>query len=151
MAVTARPQADGLVRQAVVAGSVRLARSDPGAGAPSGVPPVFGPGDGSLADCLGDGRRVRVVDFEDSGLSDRPFESAEITGHVGCRVEHPPDAAAFPDRFDPSRAETARLRECRRLLALVWLFLPAADDPENPGNPPGTAGRQADRLSELPA
>jgi hypothetical protein len=40
------------------------------------------------------------------------------------------------------------LLDCRRLLALVWLFLLALDH-ENVRNPPGTVGRQADRLRSL--
>ena len=107
------------------------------------------PGDGNLANYLWDGYRVQVVDFEDSGLSDRAFELAEITEHVGSWVDYPLDVSAFLDRFDLSPAEAARLRECRRLLALVWLFLLASDDPEDPRNPPGTAERQAGRLLDL--
>lgn len=42
------------------------------------------------------------------------------------------------------------VEECRRLLALVWLFLLSFDeDRENPRNPPGTAKRQARRLNDL--
>jgi hypothetical protein len=50
--------------------------------------------------------------------------------------------------FDLTAAETARLRDCRRLLALVWLFLLALDH-RNVRNPPGTTARQADRLLSL--
>jgi aminoglycoside phosphotransferase (APT) family kinase protein len=113
------------------------------------VPPVFGPGDGNIANYLWDGSRVRVVDFEDSGRSDRAFELAEITEHVASWVEHPLDVALFLDQFDLTTAESVRLDECRRLLALIWLFMLASDDGRNPRNPPGTAERQADRLSQL--
>ncbi|MFJ9718932.1 hypothetical protein ACIRPQ_23825 [Streptomyces sp. NPDC101213] len=64
-------------------------------------------------------------------------------------VDQPLDAEVFLDQFDLSAAERARLPECRRLLALVWLFLLAFDDPRHPRNPPGTAERQAARLSRL--
>ncbi len=113
------------------------------------VPPVFGPGDGNLANYLWDGSRVRVVDFEDSGRSDRAFELAEITEHVAGWVEQPLDIAAFLGHFDLTAAESNRLTECRRLLALVWLFLLAFDDPDTPRNPPGSAERQAGRLLDL--
>lgn len=113
------------------------------------VPLVFGPGDGNLANYLWDGSRVRVVDFEDSGLSDRPFELAEITEHVASWVDQPLDVEAFLCQFDLNAAERARLPQVRRLLALVWLFLLSFDDPEHPRNPPGTAQRQAARLSRL--
>ncbi|WP_181763816.1 phosphotransferase family protein [Streptomyces albidus (ex Kaewkla and Franco 2022)] len=116
---------------------------------PPGVRPVFGAGDGNLANYLWDGSRVRVVDFEDSGLSDRAFELAEVTEHVGSWVERPLDVAAFLGRFVLADAEAARLPECRRLLALVWLFLLAFDEEGRARNPPGTAARQARRLTAL--
>ncbi|MFG2120557.1 phosphotransferase family protein [Streptomyces sp. NPDC048710] len=148
-AVDMRPQTGGLVRRAVDAGLSWLVRSGLEADTLQEVPEVFGPGDGNLANYLWDGSRVRVVDFEDSGRSDRAFELAEITEHVGSWVEHPLDVPAFLGQFELSPAETVRLRECRRLLALVWLFLLARDDPERPRNPPGTVERQAARLLEL--
>ncbi|MFD6096052.1 phosphotransferase family protein [Nocardiopsis flavescens] len=110
---------------------------------------VFGPGDGNLANYLWDGSRVRVVDFEESGRSDRAFELAEITEHVGGWVEHPFDVAAFLSRFTLTPAESDRLHECRRLLALVWLLLLCRDDKGERRNPPGTKDRQARRLLGL--
>lgn len=112
------------------------------------VPPVFGAGDGNLANYLWDGSRVRIVDFEDSGRSDRAFELAEITEHVGSWVVEPLDVRAFLSRFALTAQESARLRDCRRLLALVWLFLLSFDEErERPRNPPGTVERQARRLT----
>ncbi|WP_327388082.1 MULTISPECIES: phosphotransferase [unclassified Streptomyces] len=147
-AVTVRPRIDGSVGQAMDDGLRWLARSGLSSDDASRVPPVFGPGDGNLANYLWDGSRVRVVDFEDSGRSDRAFELAEITEHVGSWVEHPLDVPAFLACFDLAAAEEARLRDCRRLLALVWLFLLAFDH-KNVRNPPGTVERQADRLCRL--
>ncbi|MEU4039877.1 phosphotransferase family protein [Streptomyces collinus] len=144
-----RPRAGGLVRRAMEAGLGSVAHSGLEADASQEVPEVFGPGDGNLANYLWDGTRVQVVDFEDSGRSDRAFELAEITEHVGSWVETPLDAPAFLGQFDLSPAEAARLQECRRLLALVWLFLLAGDDPAHPRNFPGTAEKQAGRLLEL--
>lgn len=115
---------------------------------PPEVPAVFGAGDGNLANYLWDGSRVRVVDFEDSGRSDRAFELAEITEHVGSWVEQPLDVASFLSRFSLTKAESVRLGECRRLLALVWLFLLSFDE-HNRRNPPGTTELQARRLNEL--
>ena len=118
--------------------------------APEDVPAVFGAGDGNLANYLWDCSRVRIVDFEDSGRSDRAFELAEITEHVGSWVDEPLHIRAFLDRFALTERESARLRDCRRLLALVWLFLLLFDEQrEHPRNPPGTAERQAGRLTTL--
>ncbi|MGW1016696.1 phosphotransferase family protein [Streptomyces niveus] len=145
----ARPRVGGEVGAAMDRGLEWLARSGmEGAGRPD-VPRVFGPGDGNLANYLWDGSRVRIVDFEDSGLSDRAFELAEITEHVASWVDHPLDVASFLGEFDLDAVERVRLQDCRRLLALVWLFLLSFDDPENPRNPPGTAERQAVRMIGL--
>ncbi|MET7718752.1 phosphotransferase [Streptomyces sp. NPDC005407] len=146
-AVAVRPHGEGSVGRAMDCGLRWLARSGLSTDGVPQVPPVFGPGDGNLANYLWDGFRVRVVDFEDSGRSDRPFELAEITEHVGSWVEHPLNVTAFLDHFDLTAAEEVRLRDCRRLLALVWLFLLALDH-KNVRNPPGTAEQQADRLME---
>lgn len=116
---------------------------------PDGWPPVLGPGDGNLANYLWDGARVRVVDFEDAGRSDRAFELAEITEHVAAWVDTVFDAAAFLDLFELTAGERIRLRQCRRLVALCWLFLLSYDDPGSPRNPPGTVGRQAARMMAL--
>jgi Ser/Thr protein kinase RdoA (MazF antagonist) len=144
-----RPRLSGKVGEVIDQGLAWLACSGlESAGEPQ-VPPVFGPGDGNLANYLWDGSRVRVVDFEESGRSDRAFELAEITEHVASWVEHPLDVGLFLGQCDLTAAESVRLDECRRLLALVWLFMLASANGTNPRNPPGTAERQADRLSRL--
>jgi hypothetical protein len=138
----------GDVARAISAGLAWLERSGLQARGPAGVPPVFGPGDGNLANYLWDGSQVRIVDLEDSGRSDRAFELAEVTEHIGSWVEHPLDVTALLGNFELTSAESVRLRECRRLLALVWLgFL--TFDVDDRRNPPDTVERQADRLMTL--
>ncbi|MCQ4080763.1 hypothetical protein NGB36_09140 [Streptomyces sp. RB6PN25] len=68
---------------------------------------------------------------------------------MGSWVEQPLDVDGFLSHFELTNAEFARLVDCRRLLALVWLFLLAFDAADNPRNPPGTAERQASRLLHL--
>ncbi|MBT2413768.1 phosphotransferase [Streptomyces sp. ISL-12] len=145
----ARPRVSSAVGEAMDRGLAWLTHSGMDRVDQPDVPLVFGPGDGNLANYLWDGSRVRVVDFEDSGLSDRSFELAEITEHVASWVDQPLDVEAFLGQFDLNAAERVRLPKVRRLLALVWLFLLSFDDPERPRNPPGTAEQQAARLSRL--
>ncbi len=106
----------------------------------SGVRPVFGAGDGNLANFLWDGVRVRRVDFEDSGRSDLAFELAEMAEHVSMWVE---GEVRIADRFELSPPEERRLDECRKAHALVWFFLLSH---EGPRNPPGTFRRQVERV-----
>ncbi|MGF1427091.1 aminoglycoside phosphotransferase family protein [Kitasatospora sp. LaBMicrA B282] len=114
---------------------------------PSG--PVFGQADGNLANFLWDGSRIRIVDFEDSGRSDRAYELAEVVEHVSTWVDTDFAVPRFLDHFDLSRAERRRLLECRRLLALLWLLLLTLQEPQQVRNPPGTAELQAARLRGL--
>ncbi|MGW3690779.1 aminoglycoside phosphotransferase [Streptomyces sp. NPDC005125] len=130
-------------------GLARLADSGMETAGQPEVPRVFGPGDGNLADYLWDGSEVRVVDFEDSGVSDRAFAPAEITEHVASWVDQPLDIETLLEQFELTAAESVRLKDCRRLLALVWLFLLSFDKGDKPRNPPGTAERQASRLLNL--
>ncbi|MGW4473945.1 phosphotransferase family protein [Nonomuraea sp. NPDC004354] len=106
----------------------------------AGVRPAFGAGDGNLSNFLWDGVRVRVVDFEDSGRSDRAYELAELAEHVSAWVDGEVDVLA---RVELDRDEAARVRECRRLQALTWLFLLSG---EGPRNPPGTFAKQVERV-----
>jgi Ser/Thr protein kinase RdoA (MazF antagonist) len=110
-------------------------------------PPVFGTGDGNLANFLWDGSRVRLVDFEFSGRSDRAYELAEVAEHVSARNVVAPDVLL--GRFDLAASERARLRECRRLLAVFWFLALLSDDPDRPRNPRGTLGDQAEHLLRL--
>ncbi|MFF0294655.1 phosphotransferase family protein [Kitasatospora sp. NPDC004614] len=132
---------------ALVAGLRWLAGAEASLSAPWA--PVLGQADGNLANFLWDGADVRLVDFEDSGRSDRPYELAELVEHLSAWVDTDLDAAAFLGRFTLSPAEQARLLECRRLFALLWLVFLATDPATAARNPPGTTERQAARLLAL--
>ncbi|MEV6155884.1 aminoglycoside phosphotransferase family protein [Nonomuraea sp. NPDC052129] len=84
--------------------------------------PVFGTGDGNLANYLWDGTKVGVVDFEFSGRSDRAFELAEVVEHISVWRNDDAGMTAVLERFGLTADEAARLMECRRLLALYWLL-----------------------------
>ncbi|GAA2103025.1 hypothetical protein GCM10009759_38030 [Kitasatospora saccharophila] len=137
-------------RRALTAGLRWLDGAQDGlcAGESSSVP-VLGQADGNLANALWDGADVRLVDFEDSGRSDRPYELAETVEHVSAWAEGGLDAGAFLARFGLSPAERLRLLECRRLFALLWLVFLTADASTAARNPPGTGERQALRLLDL--
>lgn len=114
-----------------------------------GLSRVFGHGDANLANFLWDGQRVRIVDFEDSGLSDRALELAELVEHLSAWSGSALDGERFIAAFDLSRAERARLSECRRLAALFWLLHLRPGGTASLRNPPGMLRRQAERLLAL--
>jgi Phosphotransferase enzyme family len=119
-----------------------------GVGRP-GPPGVFGQGDPNLANFLWDGERVRIVDFEDSGLSDRSFELADAVEHLSAWSDSGLDGDTFLRAFDLSRAERSRLADCRRLAALFWLLRLRPGGEASSRNPPGTLRRQAERMLAL--
>ena len=86
---------------------------------------VFGQGDANLANFLWDGELVRIVDFEDSGISDRAFELAVLVEHLSAWSDAGLAGERFTAAFDLTRAERSRLADWRGLAALYWL-LPAA-------------------------
>lgn len=113
------------------------------------VRPVFGHADGNLANHLWDETRVRLVDFEDAGRSDRAFELADAAEHVSMRLAAGVDTQAFLAHFDLSPAEHVRLNGFRRLFGLFWFLMLLPDSPGHRRNPPGTLEHQADRLLHL--
>lgn len=113
-------------------------------------PLALGTGDGNLSNFLWDGSRVRVVDFEYSGRSDRAYELAEVTEHLAAWVDTEFDAECFLGHFDLGPAEAGRLLECRRLMALEWVHVLSIQvDAAVWINPPGTRERQAERFLAL--
>ena len=113
------------------------------------LPPVLGQADGNLANFLWDGSRIAIVDFEESGWSDIPFELAELVEHVGSWVDTDFAADAFLAHFPLEAGELTRLTECRRLLALQWLISLSLVSPDDDRNPPDTPVRQARRVRAL--
>jgi Ser/Thr protein kinase RdoA (MazF antagonist) len=110
---------------------------------------VLGQGDANLANFLWDGERVRLVDFEDSGPSDRPFELAVLAEHISCWNEAGMETERLISLFGLDEAERGRLTDCRRLSAMYWLLLLLPGGRASNRNPPGTLRRQAERLLAL--
>jgi hypothetical protein len=110
--------------------------------------PVFGQGDGNLANFVWDGERVRMVDFEDSGVADRAFELSVFIEHMSVWGNVGLDAAEFIRAFELTAAERARLADCRRLAALYWLLRLPPDGDASPEGA-GLLRSQAERLLTL--
>ena len=103
---------------------------------------VFGQGDGNLANYLWDGERVRLVDFEDSGRSDRAYELAAFAEHLSVWHDAGIETGALLGRFELTRAERERVLFFRRTFTFYWL-LKLLDQRENRQD---TLHRQAGRL-----
>jgi aminoglycoside phosphotransferase (APT) family kinase protein len=141
--------ADPLVQAAYGAGADWLTWAVTVTGDPAGRQPVLGQGDGNLANFLWDGDRIRIVDFEDSGLSDRAFELAVLVEHISAWLGAGLRGDQFTAAFDLAPAERARLADCRRLVALHWLLLLRPGSAASDRNPQGTLRLQAERLLAL--
>ena len=77
---------------------------------------VLGHGDPCLANFLcDDAGRVRLVDFEDSGPSDRAFELAILTEHISAWSDASLEASEFLPLFSLTPAEAARVHDFRCL------------------------------------
>jgi Phosphotransferase enzyme family len=112
---------------------------------PAGQPaPVFGQSDGNLDNFLWDGEVVRIVDFEDSGRSDRAFELAALVEHISFWHDADIEAALLLDRFDLTATQSARVLFFRRAFAIFWLYV-VHKRPDHTGVP----HRQASRLLAL--
>jgi aminoglycoside phosphotransferase (APT) family kinase protein len=110
---------------------------------------VLGHGDPCLANFLWHADQVSLVDFEDSGPSDRAFELAILTEHISAWSDASLDADEFLSLFGLTRAEAARVHDFRCLAALFWLIMLRPGSASSTRNPPGTLERQAHRLLEL--
>lgn len=110
---------------------------------------ALGHGDGNLANVLWDGERCRLVDFEDSGLSDRAYEYADLIEHISGWSTGVLDAGSLLGHLALEPALARRTHQARRLMALYWLIMLLPGNPADRRNPPGTLSRQALRLSDL--
>lgn len=110
------------------------------------APVVIGHGDPNLANYLWDGERVRIVDFEDAGVSDVAYELATLVEHLSAREV---DADGLCARFGDLGWDAGWLRRSRVLWAAFWLQLLLPGGSAARRNPPGTLEVQARRLLSL--
>jgi aminoglycoside phosphotransferase len=136
-------------RHALRRASTWLERGQVERAAAGGRTAVFGHGDANLANYLHDGGTVRLVDFEDSGRSDRAWELAIFTEHLSVHGHGQVPADLALGHFETPAAERARIHQYRRLLATFWLLMLLPGGPSHRRNPPSTLQHQAFRLLEL--
>lgn len=149
MAAAAGVPEDPDARRALRCASSWLERGQVERTAVRGCTAVFGHGDANLANYLHDGGTVRLVDFEDSGRSDRAWELAIFTEHLSVHGRGQVPAELALSHFDTGTAERARTGEYRRLLATFWLLMLLPGGPSHRHNPPSTLQHQAHRLLTL--
>ena len=137
---TQAPDGDALVRSAFDSGMGWLGRAADPRPDPRSV--VFGQGDGNLANYLWDGERVRLVDFEDSGRSDRAYELAAFAEHLSVWHDAGVDAGVLLGRFELTAPERERVLFFRRAFAFYWLLKLLGQGAERRA----TLHRQATRL-----
>ena len=142
--LTAAPRpAGGVLADAYDAALDWWAGPDPGLLARRPPRTVLGHRDPNLTNYLWDGRRIRIVDFEDAAVSDPATEVAIMMEHLAWRAVPVDDLAA---RFG---IDSGRLPAARRLWAMFWLWLLRPGGRSAHRNPPGTAEAQARRLLHL--
>ncbi len=110
---------------------------------------ALGIADLNPANVLWDGRDVRLVDFEDGGLSDPAYELADHVEHLGSRLPGVYDARALADAVGLDAEDRERMSAYRPLWAVFWLAMLL---PGNGGwhrNPPGTTEAQAEHFMAL--
>ena len=95
----------------------------PAAGLDRVLDPVLGLADGNIGNAVWDGTTCRLVDFEDSGLSDPAFEVADLVEHVAVRLPGvlAPEQVVAAVGLDAG--QRARCAAYRPLFASFWLVM----------------------------
>jgi Ser/Thr protein kinase RdoA (MazF antagonist) len=137
----------GLVAEAVTAARAWLAVPDDALAAQG--EPVVAQGDGNPANLMWDGERVRLLDFEDAGLSDRAYEIADLVEHAATRLPRLAAAEVLVRATGLPEASRERLLACRRLFACFWLVMLLPGNRGFHRNPPGSTEDQARHLLRL--
>ncbi len=120
--------------------------------APTPVTPaatrVLGRADGNLANCLWDGMRVRLVDFEDAGASEAAFELADHAEHISFR-QAGGDPALLVTVCGLAGEARQRFTAFQKDFAAFWLAMLLPGNRGFARNPPGTTEWQARRVLAL--
>lgn len=120
-------------------------------GLPEARQRVLGIADLNPANVLWDGREVRLVDFEDGGLSDPAYELADHVEHLGSRLPGVYDVRALPDAVGLDAEAKERMAAYRPLWAAFWLAMLLPGNGSWRRNPRGTTEDQAAHFMALVA
>lgn len=90
------------------------------------------------APCVG-----RLVDFEDSGLTDPAYELADHVEHLAARLNGVFDPLTLVEAVGLTEEEQSRMRAYRPLWATFWLAMLLPGNGGFRRNPAGTTERQA--------
>lgn len=137
------------VRRSFEAGTEWIASAEATGFADAAPPPVFAQADGNLANFVWNGSSCGLVDFEDSGASDRAFEIADLVEHVSSWLTGVLNADALLHALGLDEPLAQRVQQARRVMALFWLIMLLPGHPGHPRNPAGSVDRQAQRLLHL--
>jgi Ser/Thr protein kinase RdoA (MazF antagonist) len=110
---------------------------------------ALGIADLNPANVLWDGRVMRLVDFEDGGLSDPAYELADHVEHLGSRLPGVYDARALVDAVGLDVEGRDRMTAYRPLWAAFWLAMLLPGNGSWRRNPPGTTEAQAAHFMAL--
>ena len=110
---------------------------------------ALGIADLNPANVLWDGRVVRLVDFEDGGLSDPAYELADHVEHLGSRLPGVYDARALADAVGLDAEDRERMAAYRPLWAAFWLAMLLPGNGAWRRNPRGTTEDQAAHFMAL--
>ncbi len=92
---------------------------------------------------------VRLVDFEDGGLSDPAYELADHVEHLGSRLPGVYDVDALPAAVGLDAGDRARMAAYRPLWAAFWLAMLLPGNGSWRRNPRGTTEAQAAHFMAL--
>ncbi len=110
---------------------------------------VFTQADGNLGNLRVDGARCRVVDFEDSGVSDPAYEVADLVEHVSVWLRGLIRHHNLGDTLEFAGPSGRGCSGSGRLMAVFWLLRMLPGKPGHHRNPPESMERQAERALGL--
>jgi Ser/Thr protein kinase RdoA (MazF antagonist) len=112
---------------------------------------ALGIADLNPANVMWDGRAVRLLDFEDGGLSDPAYELADHVEHLGSRLPGVYDAGALADAVGLDAEGRERMAAYRPLFGAFWLVMLLPGHTAWRRNPPGTTEAHAEHFMALVA